>query len=162
MLIVLITTMLGLLSSSATAQNATDNSWCDTKWLNSKNFAPYQEFMEKCHRLVQGEQLNPTEWQEWQRWQQTVRKVVTASTNQLGEFRYHPPQQPLRQQPAPSQVQRYETDYEAMERIFGKDNTKVAWMRFHGHTAEMIDWLNAQRNTEADRKYGNSYSIRAR
>ena len=74
MLIVLITTMFGLLSSSATAQNATDNSWYDTKWLTPvKNFAPYQEFI-KCHRLVQGEQLNPTEWQEWQRWQQTVPK----------------------------------------------------------------------------------------
>jgi len=62
----------------------------------------------------------------------------------------------------PPQPRQNETTYQAMERIFGKDNTKIAWLRFNGDTVQMIDWLSAQRNIEADRQQGNSYSVRVR
>jgi len=80
-----------------------------------------------------------------QRTQQWMRQQVRAA-----EMR----RQPIQRQPAqretahPVPVRKYETDYEALERIFGADNTRIAFMRFRGHTAEMIDWLNAQRNFE--------------
>jgi len=79
-----------------------------------------------------------------------------SATRQQAAGQHVAPQRPQPQQ-SPN-----ETAYETMQRIYGEDSTKIAWLRFNGDRAQMIDWLNAQRNMEADRQRGNSYSIRAR